>query len=163
MKYICIHGHFYQPPREDPITGDIKVQPTAAPFLNWNHRITEECYAANLKAEIWDESGTVLQVSATDDHITFKVENDIVKVFLGTAANPKKTLISDEMLPVSTRTHALFPSIHQDERQQHGAVRHIPAAPVVRSQCKCTAKSYRWDKSCLRHGSGNLQYSSKAV
>jgi hypothetical protein len=42
-----IHGHFYQPPREDPITGDIPLEPGAAPYRNWNERIHDQCYRPN--------------------------------------------------------------------------------------------------------------------
>ncbi len=45
MCYFCIHGHFYQPPRADPFTGRIPREPDAAPYANWNQRITAECYA----------------------------------------------------------------------------------------------------------------------
>jgi hypothetical protein len=44
---LCVHAHFYQPPREDPITGVIPVEPGAAPYRNWNERIHEECYRPN--------------------------------------------------------------------------------------------------------------------
>jgi alpha-amylase/alpha-mannosidase (GH57 family) len=54
---ICIHGHFYQPPRENPFTGEVPVQPTAAPFENWNERITEECYRPNAAAPILGDDG----------------------------------------------------------------------------------------------------------
>ena len=57
--YICIHGHWYQPPRENPFTGAVEDQPTAAPFPNWNERITAECYEPNTRAEILGEDGTV--------------------------------------------------------------------------------------------------------
>lgn len=42
---LCVHGHFYQPPRADPFTGRIPREPDAAPYANWNERITAECYA----------------------------------------------------------------------------------------------------------------------
>ena len=45
--FLCIHGHFYQPPREDPFTGECRDEPSAAPFSNWNDRVTAECYAPN--------------------------------------------------------------------------------------------------------------------
>ena len=44
---FCIHGHFYQPPREDPLTGEIPVEPGALPYHNWNERIHEQCYRPN--------------------------------------------------------------------------------------------------------------------
>jgi len=44
---LCIHGHFYQPPREDPITGRIPDEHGAHPYHNWNERIHAECYRPN--------------------------------------------------------------------------------------------------------------------
>jgi alpha-amylase/alpha-mannosidase (GH57 family) len=46
-KALCIHGHFYQPPREDPLTGLVPAEPGAAPYRNWNERIHAECYRPN--------------------------------------------------------------------------------------------------------------------
>ena len=48
--YLCIHGHFYQPPRDDPFTGHIAREVEAAPYANWNERVTAECYAPNVRA-----------------------------------------------------------------------------------------------------------------
>ncbi len=52
QKFLCLHAHFYQPPRENPWTQEIEIQESAAPYKNWNKRITEECYAPNAKARI---------------------------------------------------------------------------------------------------------------
>lgn len=46
-KAFCIHGHFYQPPREDPLTAEIPLEPGAAPYRNWNERIHDQCYRPN--------------------------------------------------------------------------------------------------------------------
>lgn len=57
MKNVIIHGHFYQPPRENPWTGRIDEQPDAAPFHDWNERIHDECYAPNSAASVTTEDG----------------------------------------------------------------------------------------------------------
>ena len=51
-KYICIHGHFYQPPRENPWLEEVEMQDSAYPYHDWNERITAECYAPNMAARI---------------------------------------------------------------------------------------------------------------
>jgi len=47
LNAVCVHGHFYQPPREDPLTGQIPEELGAQPYINWNERIHSECYRAN--------------------------------------------------------------------------------------------------------------------
>jgi len=53
-RYVIIHGHFYQPPRESPWTGLISPESGAAPFSNWNEKILSECYIANGRAHIME-------------------------------------------------------------------------------------------------------------
>ncbi|MCA1565358.1 MAG: DUF3536 domain-containing protein [Acidobacteria bacterium] len=59
---LVIHGHFYQPPRENPWTDHIEHQPSAHPFPNWNERITSECYRPNAFARIVDNYGRVERI-----------------------------------------------------------------------------------------------------
>lgn len=69
-SYVCIHGHWYQPPRENPFTGVIGPQPSAAPFDDWNERITAECYQPNTRAEILDEEGNVRRRINTYEYVS---------------------------------------------------------------------------------------------
>lgn len=70
-RRICIHGHFYQPPREDPWTGVVPRQPSAAPFHDWNQRITTESYAPNAAALVLAEDGEVVRRVDNYAHISF--------------------------------------------------------------------------------------------
>ena len=49
-KHFCVHGHFYQPPREDPLTGEIPQEYGAAPYPNWTEKIYHSCYLPNAQA-----------------------------------------------------------------------------------------------------------------
>jgi alpha-amylase/alpha-mannosidase (GH57 family) len=59
-KYICIHGHFYQPPRENPWLEDIELQDSAFPYHDWNEKIAAECYAPNTVSRILDNEGHII-------------------------------------------------------------------------------------------------------
>ena len=71
QNYVCVHGHFYQPPRENPFTGRVENHPSAAPFPNWNERITEECYRANTAAAILGDDGQTVRELNTYEWISF--------------------------------------------------------------------------------------------
>jgi alpha-amylase/alpha-mannosidase (GH57 family) len=61
-RYICVHGHFYQPPRENPWLEAVEVQDSASPFHDWNERITRECYGPNSRARLVDQSGKIIDL-----------------------------------------------------------------------------------------------------
>ena len=69
--YLCIHGHFYQPPRENPWLEYLEVQDSAAPFHDWNERVFYECYAANSAARISDQDGNILAIINNYEYISF--------------------------------------------------------------------------------------------
>ncbi|MGI8838107.1 MAG: DUF3536 domain-containing protein [Pyrinomonadaceae bacterium] len=58
MRSLIIHGHFYQPPRENPWTGKIDLEPDAAPFHDWNERVHAECYASNAAVRVQTDKGS---------------------------------------------------------------------------------------------------------
>ena len=70
-KFICIHGHFYQPPRENPWLESVELQDSAAPYHDWNERITVECYAPNATARILDGEGRIEQITNNYSRISF--------------------------------------------------------------------------------------------
>lgn len=60
--YVTVHGHFYQPPRENPHLDAIQRQPSAAPFHDWNARIHSECYRPNAFARVYDDRGQIVAI-----------------------------------------------------------------------------------------------------
>ncbi len=70
-KYICIHGHFYQPPRENAWLEVIEVQDSAHPYHDWNERITAECYGPNAASRILNENGCIKNITNNYAKISF--------------------------------------------------------------------------------------------
>jgi alpha-amylase/alpha-mannosidase (GH57 family) len=70
-KYICIHGHFYQPPRENPWLEDIELQDLAYPYHDWNERITEECYRQNAASRILGPDRKIIDIVNNYSNISF--------------------------------------------------------------------------------------------
>ena len=69
-KFICIHGHFYQPPRENAWLEVIEIQDSAHPYHDWNERISAECYAANAASRIL-ENGVIKDIVNNYSKISF--------------------------------------------------------------------------------------------
>ncbi len=70
-RYVCIHGHFYQPPRENPWLETVEQQDSAYPFHDWNERITAECYGPNAWARILDQQGFIERIVSNYERISF--------------------------------------------------------------------------------------------
>ncbi|MEM9297321.1 MAG: DUF3536 domain-containing protein [Bacteroidota bacterium] len=70
-KYICIHGHFYQPPRENAWLEEVELQDSAHPFHDWNERITHECYGPNAASRILDKGGVIRNIVNNYAKISF--------------------------------------------------------------------------------------------
>ncbi len=70
-RRICIHGHFYQPPRENPFLAIVEREASAAPFHDWNERITAECYRPNAAARILDAEGRIAELHDNYADISF--------------------------------------------------------------------------------------------
>ncbi|MBI4368221.1 MAG: DUF3536 domain-containing protein [Candidatus Omnitrophica bacterium] len=70
---LCVHGHFYQPPRENPWTGEVEKQESAAPYHDWNERIYCESYQPNTKAKILDKGGKTVKTVNNFERISFNI------------------------------------------------------------------------------------------
>jgi alpha-amylase/alpha-mannosidase (GH57 family) len=70
-RYICVHGHFYQPPRENPWLEAVEIQDSAHPDHDWNARIADQCYAPNAAARILDREGRIERIVNNYARISF--------------------------------------------------------------------------------------------
>jgi hypothetical protein len=71
MKYVCVHGHFYQPPRENPSLEAIELQDSAYPYHDWNERITAECYAPNAASRLLDGQQRIVKLTNNYSTMSF--------------------------------------------------------------------------------------------
>jgi alpha-amylase/alpha-mannosidase (GH57 family) len=70
-RYICVHGHFYQPPRENPWLETVEIQDSAAPYHDWNDRITAECYAPNGASRIQNKKNEIIRIVNNYSRMSF--------------------------------------------------------------------------------------------
>jgi alpha-amylase/alpha-mannosidase (GH57 family) len=72
-RFVCVHGHFYQPPRENPWLETVEVQDSARPYHDWNARVTAECYAPNTASRILDGDQHIVEIVNNYRLISFNV------------------------------------------------------------------------------------------
>ncbi|HVG28024.1 MAG TPA: DUF3536 domain-containing protein [Acidobacteriaceae bacterium] len=70
-RFACVHGHFYQPPRENPWLETVEVQDSAAPYHDWNERITAECYAPNGASRITNKQNQIIRIVNNYSRMSF--------------------------------------------------------------------------------------------
>ena len=70
-RFVCVHGHFYQPPRENPWLETVEVQESAAPYHDWNERITAECYAPNGASRITNQQEEIIRIVNNYSRMSF--------------------------------------------------------------------------------------------
>jgi alpha-amylase/alpha-mannosidase (GH57 family) len=144
-RMICVHGHFYQPPRENPWLETVEAQESAAPWHDWNERITAECYAPNSAARIVNSSNQIIRILNNYARISF---------------NFGPTLLS-WLLENAPRVHAAI--VHADRRSQgrfsgHGSAmaqvyNHI-ILPLASTRDRIT--QIRWGIADFRHRFGRM-------
>jgi len=109
-RYLSIHAHFYQPPREDPFTGNIPYETGAAPFKNWNERIHAECYRPNADLRNFEQISFNLGptlLSWMEQHTPETAQNIVAQdhhnVLLYGVGNAIAQAYNHTILPLSSR------------------------------------------------------------
>jgi hypothetical protein len=99
-KWVCIHGHFYQPPRENPWLEAIEPQPSAHPYHDWNARITAECYRPNTAARVVDGDGQIIQIVDNYQRMSFNVGPTLMSWLAAQAPDVYSALIEADRASV---------------------------------------------------------------
>ena len=102
-RAIVIHGHFYQPPRENPWLEAVEVQDSAAPFHDWNTRITAECYAPNTAARRVDRANRILDIVDNFERISFDVGPTLFAWLEREAPAVARAIVSADRASVAAR------------------------------------------------------------
>ena len=95
-RFICIHGHFYQPPRENPWLETVETQDSAAPYHDWNARITAECYATNGAARIVNARNQITRIVNNYARINFNFGPTLLSWMNDLAPRVYRTILDGE-------------------------------------------------------------------
>jgi alpha-amylase/alpha-mannosidase (GH57 family) len=93
-RYICIHGHFYQPPRENPWLESIELEDSAYPYHDWNERIRAECYAPNGASRILNGDGKIVAITNNYSRISFNFGPTLMQWLAAKAPHDYQTIIA---------------------------------------------------------------------
>ena len=104
-RLICLHGHFYQPPRENPWIEEVEVQDSAAPFHDWNARISAECYGPNGAARLKSPEGRVADIVNNYRHVSFNFGPTLLSWMEAHAPDAYRTILEADRDSVRTRGH----------------------------------------------------------
>ena len=138
-RSIVIHGHFYQPPREDPWLEEVETEPSAAPFHDWNERIEQECYRAVGAARLPGPGGRIARIVNTYEWLSFNFGPTLLE-WLEHAAPETYALLLEADRSSAARLghgnavampyhHAILPLSSRREKSGGGALGHgrLPA------------------------------------
>ena len=95
-RFVCIHGHFYQPPRENPWLETVEIQDSAAPYHDWNERICAECYAPNGAARVVNERNLITRIVNNYARISFNFGPTLLSWLKGNAQRTYRMVLDGE-------------------------------------------------------------------
>src|SRR5262245_25822467 len=132
MKYVCIHGHFYQPPRENPWLDIIEVQDSAAPHHDWNARITAECYWPNAAARLLEHTDRIAAIVNNYASLSFNFGPTLTSWFARHEPELLTQIIAADRLSREQHAghgnaiaqaygHAILPLANQHDKETQGA------------------------------------------
>jgi alpha-amylase/alpha-mannosidase (GH57 family) len=104
-RYICVHGHFYQPPRENAWLEAIEQQESAYPYHDWNERITAECYAPNVHARILDGRDRIVRIVNNCASISYNVGPTLLAWMERAAPGPYARIIDADRASIKRFGH----------------------------------------------------------
>src|SRR6266404_1628283 len=127
MPSLIIHGHFYQPPRENPWTGVVEAEPSAAPFHDWNERIYSECYGPNAFASIVDPATAKERIVNNYTNISFNFGPTLLSWLEANHSETYSAILEADRLSASRRRghgnaiaqaygHAILPLCNERDR-----------------------------------------------
>ncbi len=102
-RFVCIHGHFYQPPRENPWLETVETQDSAAPYHDWNERVCAECYAPNGAARIVNGKNQIMRIINNYTRISFNFGPTLLSWLKDNAPRTHRMILDGERR--SRRTH----------------------------------------------------------
>jgi alpha-amylase/alpha-mannosidase (GH57 family) len=129
-RYLCIHGHFYQPPRENPWLEAIEIQDSAYPYHDWNERIAAECYAPNSASRILDDRDRILGIASNYTRISFNFGPTLLSWMVQEAPDIYQAILDADKQSAAMRSghgnaiaqaynHIIMPLAHsRDKRTQ---------------------------------------------
>ena len=128
--FLTIHGHFYQPPRENPWLEAIELQDSALPFHDWNERINKECYNPNSISKIVDNRNRILDVVNNYEHMSFNFGPTLLSWMEHFAPLTYERIIKADIESVSEHSghgnamaqvynHIIMPLANENDKQTH--------------------------------------------
>lgn len=102
---VIIHGHFYQPPRENPFTGVIERQESAAGYHDWNERITAECYTPNTRSRVLDDGGRLVDEVNNFEHMSFNFGPTLLAYLEQHRPQTYRLILEADSQSLTTRGH----------------------------------------------------------
>jgi len=103
-RYICIHGHFYQPPRENPWLERIEAQESAYPYHDWNERVNAECYAPIAVSRIVDGTGRIIRIVNNYEKINFDFGPTLLSWIQWHSPHIYRKIIDADRLSIESRS-----------------------------------------------------------